>query len=111
MKRIKITSETPLSALIRENHHPRLTSLIEQWCPFLKGDCSDVDVLQLSYFEFDFDRINTGIIYRHLAQLIVLDAVIPSVAELIRYIVDHSNLKVKWESVYRQINRYTGLYQ
>ena len=78
MKRIKITSETPLSALIRENHHQRLTSLIEQWCPFLKGDCSDVDVLQLSYFEFDFDRINTGI---------------------------------KWKSVYRQINRYTGLYQ
>jgi hypothetical protein len=37
--------------------------------------------------------------------------VIPSVAVLIRYIVDHSNLKVKWKSVYRQINRYIGIYQ
>ena len=41
----------------------------------------------------------------------ILDAVIPSVAVLIRYIVDHSNLKVKWKSVYRQINRYIGIYQ
>ena len=57
------------------------------------------------------DRFNTGTIYRHLAQLILLDAVIPSVAVLIRYIVDHSNLKVKWKSVYRQINRYIGFYQ
>ena len=111
MKRIKITSETPFSALIRENHHQRLKSLIEQWRPFLKVDCSNVDVLQLSYFEFDFDRFNTGTIYRHLAKLIFLDAVIPSMAELVRYIVDHSNLKVKWKSVYRQINRYIGFYQ
>ena len=111
MKKIIITSETPLSALIREAHHQELATIIEKWRPFLKVDCSNVDVLQLSYFEFDFDRINIGTIYRHLAQLILLDAVIPSVAVLIRYIVDHSNLKVKWKSVYRQINRYSGFYQ
>jgi hypothetical protein len=111
MKRINLTSETPLSALIRETHHQELASLIEQWRPFLKGDCANVDALKMNYFEFDLDRFNIGTIYRHLAQLIVLDAVIPSVAVLIRYIVDHSNLKVKWKSVYRQINRYTGLYQ
>jgi hypothetical protein len=111
MKKLKITPETPLSALIRETHHQRLSSLMEQWRPFLKGDCSNVDVLQLSYFEFDLDRFNIGTIYRHLAQLIILDAVIPSVAVLIRYIVDHSNLTAKWKSVYRQINRYIGFYQ
>ena len=108
MKKIIITSETPLSALIREAHHQELATIIEKWRPFLKVDCSNVDVLQLSYFE---DRFNTGTIYRHLAKLIFLDAVIPSMAELVRYIVDHSNLKVKWKSVYRQINRYIGFYQ
>ena len=106
MKRINLTSETPLSALIRETHHQELASLIEQWRPFLKGDCANVDALKMNYFEFDLDRFNIGTVYRHLAQLIILDAVIPSVAVLIRYIVDHSNLKVKWKSVYRQINRY-----
>ena len=111
MKKIIITADTPLSALIRNAHHQELSLFLKQWLFFLKGDHSKTDVLQLSYFEFDFDRINTGIIYRHLAQLIVLDAVIPSVAVLIRYIVDHSNLKVKWKSVYRQINRYIGIYQ
>ena len=106
MKKIIITSETPLSALIREAHHQEMATIIEKWRPFLKVDCSNVDVLQLSYFEFDFDRFNTGTIYRHLAQLIILDAVITSMSELARYIVGHSNLKTKWESVYRQVNRY-----
>jgi riboflavin transporter FmnP len=106
MKKIIITSETPLSALIREAHHQELATIIEKWRPFLKVDCSNVDVLKLSYFEFDFDRINIGTIYRHLAQLIILDAVITSMSELARYIVGHSNLKTKWESVYRQVNRY-----
>ena len=53
MKKIIITSETPLSALIREAHHQELATIIEKWRPFLKVDCSNVDVLQLSYFEFD----------------------------------------------------------
>ena len=106
MKSINLTSETPLSALIRETHHQELASLIEQWRPFLKGDCANVDALKMNYFEFDLDRFNIGTIYRHLAQLIILDAVITSMSELARYIVGHSNLKTKWESVYRQVNRY-----
>ena len=111
MKKIIITSETPLSALIREAHHQELATIIEKWRPFLKVDCSNVDVLQLSYFEFDFDRINAGTIYRNLAQLVDHDAVIPDVTVLARYITDHSNLAAKWTSVYRQINRYLEFYR
>ena len=111
MRKFVITADTPLSALIRETHHQELALFLEQWCHFLKGDHSKTDLLQLSYFEFDLDCINVGKIYRHLAQLINHDAVIPNVTVLVRYMVEHSNLGVKWESVYRQINRYIGLYQ
>ena len=105
MKKLNITADTPLSALIRETHHQELALFLKQWCYFLKG------VLLLSYFEFDLDSINVGKIYGSLAQLINHDAVIPNVTVLARYMVEHSNLDVKWKSVYRQINRYLGIYQ
>ena len=111
MKKITITADTPLSALIRETHHQQLSLFLKQWCPFLKGIQSNMNVLHLSYFEFDLDCINVGKIYGTLAQLINQDAVIPNVAVFARYMVDHSNLGVKWQSVYRQINRYIGFYQ
>ena len=106
MKKIIITADPPLSALIRNAHHQELSLFLKQWLFFLKGDHSKTDVLQLSYFEFDFDRINVGKIYGTLAQLINHDAVIPNMSVLARYMADHSNLGIKWESVYRQINRY-----
>ena len=111
MKKLNITADTPLSALIRETHHQELALFLKQWCYFLKGDHSKIDVLLLSYFEFDLDSINVGKIYGSLAQLINHDAVIPNMTVLARYMVEHSNLDVKWKSVYRQINRYLGIYQ
>ena len=111
MKKLIILADTPLSALIRENHYDELKSFLEEWLVCLKGDNSNIDVFKLSYFEFDFDRINAGTIYRNLAQLVDHDAVIPDVTVLARYITDHSNLAAKWTSVYRQINRYLEFYR
>lgn len=111
MMKLIISADTPLSALIRENHFDELTFFLEKWGLCLKGDNSNNDVLKMSYFEFDFDRINVGTIYRNLAQLVAHDAVIPDVTVLARYITDHSNIVVKWTSVYRQINRYLGFYK
>jgi len=111
MKKVIITADTPLSALIRETHHEELSLFLKQWRHFLKGDHSKIVLLQLSYFEFDLECVNVGMIYRHLAQLINHDAVIPNVTVLARYMVEHSNLAIQWKSVYRQINRYIGIYQ
>ena len=106
MKKIAITADTPLSALIRDNHHQELSLYLEQWRRYLKGVNSDTDLFRLSYFEFDLDRLNVGVIYHSLALLINHDAVMTNVSVLAGYVVEHSNMGIKKESVYRQINRY-----
>jgi hypothetical protein len=109
-RKIRITADTPLSALVRKDQHNELEAIINMWRKHLINDDATVAALNLRYFEFDFTSIRPGIIYRGLAQLVGHDALLTCLTELTRYMATHSNLPDKWESVYRQIYRFLVYY-
>lgn len=110
IRKIIITADTPLSALIRKDQHNELEVIINMWRKHLINDDETVGALSLRHFEFDFTSIRPGTIYRSLAQLVGHDALSTWLTELARYMATHSNLPDKWESVYRQIYRFLMFY-
>lgn len=110
-RKLKITVDTPLSALFRENHHEELRTIIESWRPYMIGGDACADALEMCYLGFDFTRIPLGHIYRDLAVLINHDGLIPTISLLASYLTIHSNLSVNKNTVYRQLMRYRKLYR
>ena len=106
MKTIIINADTPLSALFRENHHDELRTVIESWRPFLIGDDSNIDALQMTYFEFDKKRIRSNIVYADLLKLDNLGALKVSLSSLARYLSEHSNLSKNYTALYQQLKLY-----
>ena len=97
---------TPLSALFRDNHHKELRKVIESWRPYLVDDNPDIDVLTMSNFEFDKDRIYSNKVYRDLCELDALGALQVSLSQLASYLSAHSNLSRSYSTLYQQLKYY-----
>lgn len=96
---------TPLSALFRENHHEELREVIESWRPCLIGDDSCIDVLDITRFEFDKDRIYSNRVYYDLLDLENIGAMQVSMSNLARYLASHTNLSSSYDTLYRQLKK------
>lgn len=106
MKKELITTDTPLSALFRENHHDDLKTVIESWRPYLIDDDLTVDALHLSRFVFDKNRLQPCAAYCDLTGLEHRGALRVSLSQLARYLADHSNLSRSYSSLYQQLKYY-----
>ena len=98
--------DTPLSALFREHHHEELRQTIEAWRPYLIGDDTSMDVLDMTHFEFDRKRIYSNRVYYDLLDLEDLGALQVPLRQLASYLADHSNLSQSYETLYRQLKKY-----
>ena len=110
-RKLEITADTPLSALFRESHHEELKCVIDAWRPYLVSSESDTNALTMSYLGFDFTCIRIGQVYRDLARLVNHDALLLPLIDLARYLTEHTNLALKEATAYRQLKRYTKIYQ
>lgn len=99
-------ADTPLSDLFRENHHEELRKVIESWRPYLNDDNPNTDVLAMTHFEFDKDRIYSNKAYRDLCELDALGALQVSLSQLARYLSEHSNLSQSYATLYQQLKDY-----
>ena len=106
MKKELITTDTPLSALFRENHHDELRTVIESWRPYMIDDDPTVDALHLSRFVFDKKRLQPCVAYCDLTSLEHRGALRVSLSQLARYLADHSNLSRSYSSLYQQLKYY-----
>ena len=108
MKKKHISADTPLSALFHEGCHDQLVNDIEYLCDFLIDCQSDVDVLKVSRFDFDFrsPKFLPCKVYQKLANMFNRHLLIVSLRELSRYMAEHSNLHASAESIYRSIYKY-----
>jgi hypothetical protein len=98
--------DTPLSALFREHHHDELRQTIEAWRPYLIGDDTSMDVLDMTHFEFDRKRIYSNRVYYDLLDLEDLGALQVPLSQLASYLAAHSNLSQSYETLYRQLKKY-----
>ena len=98
--------DTPLSALFREHHHEELRQTIEAWRPYLIGDDTSMDVLDMTHFEFDRKRIYSNRVYYDLLDLEDLGALQVPLSQLASYLAAHSNLSQSYETLYRQLKKY-----
>ena len=108
MKKITISADTPLSALFVEGCQEKFLKDIQYLRDFTTSDDPTVDNEHLCYFDFDFDDPKFGPckVYQKLANMISRFHLIVSLAELCRYMADHSNLHASAASIYRMINMY-----
>jgi len=106
----RFSKDTPLSALFRKNHHEQLRQIIGSWRPYLIGDDSCIDVLDITSFEFDKDRIYSNKVYRDLCGLDFQGALQVSLSQLARYLADHSNLSRSYATLYQQLKNYRSEY-
>ena len=104
--KIDIKSDTPLSALFRENHHNELRVVIESWRPYLIGDDPSIDALQMTHFEFDKKRICSKSIYVDLLPLENPKILKTSISQLALYLSEHTNLSSSYKALYQQIKNY-----
>ena len=98
--------DTPLSALFREHHHEELRQTIEAWRPYLIGDNTGTDALDMTHFEFDRKRIYSNRVYYDLLDLEDLGALQVPLSQLASYLAAHSNLSQSYETLYRQLKKY-----
>lgn len=101
-----MTAGTALAELFRVNFHGELRTVIESWRPYLLGDDGSVDVLQLSYFEFDKKRIYSKTVYYNLIDLAATGALAVPLSQLACYLSEHSNLSNSYATLYRQLKQY-----
>lgn len=108
MKKLNISADTPLSALFHEGCHAQLVNDIKYLCGFLIDCQSDVDVLKVSRFDFDFSspKFHPCKVYQKLANMVNRHLLIVSHRALSRYMAEHSNLHASAESIYRSIYKY-----
>jgi len=106
----RFSKDTPLSALFRKNHHEQLRQIIGSWRPYLIGDDSCIDELDITSFEFDKDRIYSNKVYRDLCGLDFQGALQVSLSQLARYLADHSNLSRSYATLYQQLKNYRSEY-
>ena len=108
MKKLNISADTPLSALFHDGCHAQLVNDIKYLCNFLIDCQSDVDVLKVSRFDFDFSspKFRPCKVYQKLANMVNRHLLIVSHRELSRYMAEHSNLHASAESIYRSIYKY-----
>lgn len=102
-------TDTPLSALFRENHREKLREVIESWRPNLANDNQSTDALGLTSFEFNLEQTRPVCIYMDLARLIIRDALCVPMSVLAAYMFGHSNLSRSQKALYVQLKRYTGM--
>ena len=105
MKKIKITADTPLSALFYRTVHEDLRQVIDSWRPFLVDCPSDVDALALTHFCFDRRRINARQVYMVFADLMERGALRPSMRTLADYLFVHTNLSQSASTLYQLLAR------
>lgn len=102
-----IKSGTPLSALFRLNFEGELRTVIESWRPCLIGDDPSIDALQLSYFEFDFNKILAMSVYIDLGHLLCKHPLVDdNMRTLADYLFEHSNLSNSQPTLYAQLRKY-----
>ena len=102
-----IKSGTPLSALFRLNFEGELRTVIESWRPCLIGDDPSIDALQLSYFEFDFNKILAMSVYIDLGHLLCKRPLVDdNMRTLADYLFEHSNLSNSQPTLYAQLRKY-----
>ena len=101
-----IVKDTSLSALFRPSFHQELRQVINSWRPFLIGCPPDVDALDLSWFAFDFSRIQVMNVLidlgRHLCHHPLVD---DNMRTLAIYLVDHTNLSCSMPTLYAQLRK------
>ena len=105
MKKFELNADTPLSALFRQEYHGMLRGIIESWLPAMV-DAPHDDVLNLSTFTFDFDKIRPAEIYLDLVKLILHDALWPTMLQLANYMSTHSNLSRSESTLYGLLKKY-----
>ena len=102
-----IKSGTPLSALFRLNFEGELRTVIESWRPCLIGDDPSIDAMQLSYFEFDFNKILAMSVYIDLGHLLCKHPLVDdNMRTLADYLFEHSNLSNSQPTLYAQLRKY-----
>ena len=106
MKAVIITADTPLSALFFRKKNRELAQVINSWKPFLVGCPSDVDVLELTRFEFDKKLITSRQVYMTLIELIEIHALRTSMQNLAKYLYEHTNLSQSESTLYQLLTRY-----
>lgn len=102
MKEI-FTAGTPLSALFFMDYHRELAAMITSWRPYLVNDDPTVEALELSYFNFDKQRIRSKDVYADLLVLVHKNALKTPMALLAYYLSTHSNLSASYTSLYQQL--------
>ena len=100
------TSDTPLSALVRESHQEELRVIIESWRPYLTNSVDEADVMNLNCFQFNLNEIRPVCIYTDLAHLVNHDALRSPLSVLAAYMFQHSNLSKSENALYVQLKRY-----
>ena len=102
-----IVKDTSLSALFRPSFHQELRQVINSWRPFLIGCPPDVDALDLSWFAFDFSRIQVMYVLIDLGRLLCHHPLVDdNMRTLVIYLVDHTNLSCSMPTLYAQLRKY-----
>ena len=104
---VSFGTDTPLSALFREEYHGELRTVIESWRPSLTDDDPATDTLAMSRFHFDFRKIMATAVYIDLGRLLSVHALADdNVSTLAWYLFGHSNLSNSQATLYAQLRKY-----
>ena len=104
---VSFGTDTPLSALFREEYHGELRTVIESWRPSLTDDDPATDALAMSRFHFDFRKIMATAVYIDLGRLLSVHALADdNVSTLAWYLFGHSNLSNSQATLYAQLRKY-----
>ena len=102
-----ISAGTPLSALFHVDFQDELRTVIESWRPYLIGDDPSIDALQLSHFEFDFNKILATSVYIDLGHLLCKHPLVDDNMRILAdYLFEHSNLSHSRPTLYAQLRKY-----
>ena len=104
---VNFGTDTPLSALFREEYHGELRTVIESWRPSLTDDDPAVDALAMYQFHFDFKKIMATAVYIDLGRLLSVHALADeNISTLSWYLFNHSNLSTSQPTLYAQLRKY-----
>lgn len=104
---VSFGTDTPLSALFREEFHGELRTVIESWRPNLTDDDPAIDALAMYQFHFDFRKIMATAVYIDLGRLLSVHALADeNISTLSWYLFGHSNLSTSQPTLYAQLRKY-----
>ena len=93
------------------NFHERVKAIILSWYHKLVHHPSTSEVFDITYFEFDKNKVTSKEVYYDLIPLIEEGGLCECVTTLVYYLVNHSNLSNSYATLYQQMSDYRREYR